>query len=284
MLDVNEILAIVVLYNSKLNGSKTILSLNKSLELSDNFLDVLVYDNSPFKMEERKDFLYKRLNIHYVHDSTNSGVSKAYNYGASYAKKISGKKWVLLLDQDTTFSTDLFFKYSEALKNNPDIKLFAPILMTANNIIFSPCRFYFGRGFPLKKVFAGLMTFHNISPVNSGMLIDLDEFFCAGMYNEAIKLDFSDFQFIERFKKKQSKFVIVDSVAQQDFSNNETDIHTLNKRYSFFCAGAKNFEKLNLFDDVKFLLVAFMRAVTLSCRTKSLIYFQTFAKFYLNSA
>jgi len=188
---------------------------------------------------------------------------------------------VLLLDQDTTFADDLLIKFSTAVAGNPSVKLFCPILITYENIIFSPCKYYFGRGFPLKKVTAGLCTFKNISPVNSGMLIAIKEFMAAGMYNEAVKLDFSDFQFIEKFKKNHSTFFIVDSVGLQDFSNHESDVNKLNVRYAYFCDGAKNFSKSNFIDEIKYLLVAFMRAVTLSYRTNSTIYFKTFFTSYI---
>jgi len=276
----NEVLAIVVLYKTAIANSKTITTLTESLAASDNYLDILIYDNSPFK----QDYSIpdnNRLRIHYVHDPSNGGVSKAYNYGASYAKEKTDKKWILLLDQDTSFSPDLISKFDEAYQNNTSLKLFVPILMTTDDIVFSPCKYYFRRGFPLKTVSAGVTFFKNISPVNSGMLIKLDAFFAAGMYNEAIKLDFSDFQFIERFKKVQHHFFVIDSVGYQDFSNHETDIQKLNLRYAFFCEGAKRFERNNVGDDGKLFLVALMRAVTLALRTRSTIYFSTFVNSYI---
>jgi rhamnosyltransferase len=277
----SKILGVVVLYNVKINDSKTIASINDALEQIKQKLDLLVYDNSPVMMEGAAKFVYKNLNIYYVHDSTNSGVSKAYNFGADYAKRIPGKEWLLLLDQDTTFSNDLFIRYTEALMQRPDIKLFTPVLKLSNEILFSPCKYVFGRGFPLKEVKTGITSLKNISPVNSGILINLHTFYEVGMYKSIIKLDFSDFQFVERFKKRHSHFFVINSTGVQDFSNHETDTYKLNLRYSSFCNGAKNFDRVTLFDYPKYFIVAFMRAITLAYRTKSLMYFKTFYKSYI---
>lgn len=281
MVGIEHILAVVVLYNTNYRESATIASINAALEFCDAYLDVLIYDNSSSTEERRQKFTYKRLNIHYIHDGTNAGVSHAYNTGALYAHEQTGKKWILLLDQDTLFAPDLFVKYKEAIDSNPGLKLFAPVLMLSDDIIFSPCKYYFKRGFPLKKVTPGVSTFNKISPVNSGMLLDLQLFFEAGMYNSLVKLDFSDFDFIERVRKLQSNFYIIDTIGVQDFSNNETDIRKLNIRYSYFCEGAKNCFKAGLWDRFQYLLVAFLRAVTLSYRNRSLIFYKTFFNSYL---
>lgn len=42
-----EVLAILVLYNCRLNTSETFLSLDRALQYSSVKLDMLVYDNSP---------------------------------------------------------------------------------------------------------------------------------------------------------------------------------------------------------------------------------------------
>ena len=279
----SQTFGVIVLYNTRIEDSKTIFSLNNALQFNGEYLNVLIYDNSPERTEGRTNFEYKRLRIYYVHDSSNGGVSVAYNFGAKYAKNVFNAIWVLLLDQDTSFPIDIFSKFSNSIKKNPDIKLFAPILMTMNNVIFSPCKYYMGRGFPLKMVSSGISSFKNISPVNSGMLINLEQFSNAGMFNENVRLDFSDFQFIERFKRIESFFFIIDAIALQDFSNNETDINKLNKRFEFFCEGAKNSERLNVLDNLKYFIVVFMRATTLFLRTKKAIFFRTFFQFYMKT-
>jgi len=88
----SDVLGIIVLYNTRVTESKTISSLNEALTISNTYLDVIVYDNSLNRTADKNNFKYGRLNIRYVHDPSNAGVSKAYNWGAKYADKIPGKK------------------------------------------------------------------------------------------------------------------------------------------------------------------------------------------------
>lgn len=281
MNDLSNILAIIVIYKTDFRTSATFQSILSAVRNYEQDLDLLIYDNSPEVQLAGKELKYENINIHYTHDPNNSGVSAAYNYGAKYASEMPSKQWLLLLDQDTTFNVNLISRYLEAFKAYPDAKLFAPILRLKSGILFSPCKFVFKRGFPLKEIQPGPVSLDHISPVNSGMMIHLSTFFSAGMYNEAVKLDYSDFQFIERFKALESSFVVIDSTAYQDFSNEETDVKKLNVRYAYFCEGAKNFEKFNVVERMQFFIVALMRAVTLSYRNKSLIFFKTFFKEYI---
>lgn len=281
MNEIKNIVAVIVLYKTSYLESVTFQSLVRAMQGFDQILDVVIYDNSPKPAVSVREFSHKNLNIYYQHDPVNSGVSKAYNFGAKYAKGIGLKNWLLLLDQDTSFEADLLVKYLAEISRYPDIRLFAPILKLEDGMVFSPCKFMFKRGFRLKEVNPGILSLKHISPVNSGMMIGLKSFFNCGGYNENVKLDFSDFQFIERFKKTESHFCVINAVGYQDFSNAETDVDKLNLRYAFYCDGAKNFEKPIFVDHVQFFIVAFMRALTLSLRNKRLVFFKTFYNSYI---
>jgi hypothetical protein len=119
------------------------------------------------------------------------------------------------------------------------------------------------------------------SPVNSGMLISTTDFIEVGGYNEKVKLDFSDFQFIERFRKRNNSFFVLATSFQQDFSNDENDLFILNKRYISYCSSAANCQKSSLLDHIQYLLVVLVRGIMLAKRTRSLVFFKTFYKFYL---
>jgi rhamnosyltransferase len=281
MKKINNILAVIVLYKTHYQNSVTFQSMAKAMEGLEAKLDIIVYDNSPEHLGCAESFEFGELKIHYKHDPTNSGVSAAYNYGARFAGNMPAKQWLLLLDQDTSFESAILKKYADAIEQFPEIKLFAPILKLSGGQIFSPCKFVFKRGFRLEEISPGRCSLQHISPVNSGMLINLDAFFKAGGYNERVKLDFSDFQFIERFKKTNPVFYVIDSTGFQDFSNAETDTEKLNLRYAFFCDGAKHFEKIIFTDHIQLFGVAFMRAVTLALRTRRLIFFKTFYNTYI---
>ena len=102
---------------------------------------------------------------------------KAYNYAAGFAKEKGTLNWLLFLDQDTSLPQHILLQYQNSMAANPQLHLFVPILTLQNNIIFSPCRYLFKRGFPLKKIVPGIYTFKKYSPVNSGMLVHLQSFF-----------------------------------------------------------------------------------------------------------
>lgn len=272
---IGEILAVVVLYNRRIEESETISSLNKSLASLNETLDLVVYDNSIEKRcESGTIFQHGCFIIHYFHDASNPGVSKAYNFAAQYAKKIN-KIWILVLDQDTNFPDDAFSTYISAVRLQQSIKLFVPILKLSDDRIISPSRYCFKRGFALKKITFGLHSLNKISPLNSGMLIELEAFSIVGGYNEKVKLDFSDFQFIERFKKTFDHFYVVNVIALHEFSNSESNHSKLNERFVFYCDGAKNCGKDSIVDWLKYFIVVFARASTLAIRTKKLIFYRT---------
>lgn len=73
----NDILVVLVVYEkviSELNLFKNFIATNPDVE-------VFVYDNS----SKSQSYNVHSSNVHYVHDETNAGVSKAYNEGAKYA-------------------------------------------------------------------------------------------------------------------------------------------------------------------------------------------------------
>ena len=278
---IDNLIGIVVLYNNKIEESITLTSINESLLKNSNFLDMIVYDNSArSEIKDGSIFSEGQLIIHYFHDPTNPGVSKAYNFAAQYAVKLK-KRWIMQLDQDTTFPIDAISTYVTALTNYPVIKLFVPLLKLSDGRIVSPSRYCCKRGFALRNITVGLHSLKKISPLNSGMLIDLDTFTLSGGYNEKVKLDFSDFQFIERFKRNFNQFCLINAVALQEFSNEETNAIKLNERFVFYCDGAKNSECNSLGDRLKYGLVVLLRATSLVYRTKDIIFYKTFIHHYL---
>ena len=278
---IDRLIAVVVLYNCRIEDSKSIQSINESLGCAPFAMDVVVYDNSPYsEIESGSKFSKGQFNIHYFHDASNPGVSKAFNVAAEYAKRLQ-KKWILLLDQDTSFPLECISSYLQAIEQHPTISLFVPILKLSSGTILSPSRYRFKRGFAIKEIVLGINSLKQISPVNSGMLINLDAFTKAGGYNEKIKLDFSDFQFIERFKKVSESFYIINMVVLQEFSDEMTDVIKLNERFAFYCDGAKNCTKHSLMDSLTYFIVVLLRATSLVSRTRNIVFYKTFIQSYL---
>lgn len=271
-----KVLPVVVLYNLSLSECESVNSLQlQNIKLL-NVDKLFVYDNSPdASLNSWINGEFNGLEVIYFHDINNSGVSKAYNDAADYAQK-NGYDWLLLLDQDTVLPVGAFDKYHQAVSNNPNIPVFSPILKTKNNVICSPCRFKFHRGFTPDHVPLGLVHFRDYAPINSCMLVSTEKLLSVGGYNEGAYLDFSDFQFIERLKKKYLEFFVVDFIALQDFSNDTKDISALKKRFEIYCKCARACEKDNVLDLFQYFLIVFFRMGKLTLRTRSFGFIKTF--------
>ena len=274
-------IGVIVIYNIRIEESETLITLNASLEKASVSLDVVVCDNS-LNSDLVNGSVFRKgcFNIHYFHDPSNPGVSKAYNFASQYALLLK-KEWLLVLDQDTSFPVDTFSKYVSAIQDNPSIKLFAPVLKISDGRIFSPSRYWFKRGFGLKRISFGVHGFKGLSPVNSGMMISLDAFGAVGGYDERVRLDFSDFMFIERFRKRFSEFCVVDVVGVQAFSDEEMNVSKLNERFGWYCEGARNCEKGSVWDWMQYMVVVCVRASMLAWRTRNLRFYRTVLERFL---
>lgn len=266
-----KILAVIVLYNQKLFQSNTFNSLIKNSDL-----DLFIYDNSSIAQHEQSEF----ENYVYIHDSANSGLSKAYNVAAKYGRE-ANFEWILLLDQDTTFPENALLKYLDAISENPQINLFAPTLLLSDSSIFSPT-LYKHRISKIPKIkLVGIVDLTKFSPINSGMLIRIDAFLNVGGYNENVRLDFSDYQFLEKFSEFNKFFFVVDFIGVQSFSNEELNPTKLLNRYIIFCECAVNCEKYSIRDRLDYLYIVTKRTLSLFFKTSDIRIFVLFLKYYL---
>ena len=243
-------------------------------------MDIVVYDNSPTSMVTQSDCISDNWRIHYIHDKTNPGVSKAYNEGFKITKKLN-KKWVLLLDQDTTFPRDAIPRYFQAVCKYKENFLFVPTLKSGNKI-WSPCRYFLKRGFPLKVVNIGINPIKNASLLNSGMLLHISLFQKTGPFNEKIKLYFSDFYFVEQYRKHFTDFVVIDLVCTHGISTiteNRKHVEESLTRFRYFCEGAKYFAN-NSWEFLILTLVVAARTVKLSLIHKNLNFFAIFYDYF----
>lgn len=273
----NDIIFIIVLYKVNLTDCITFNSLDRFKIQGNQKINLIIYDNSP---DSQTHFNTDKVNVNtYYHDKDNPGVSKAYNYGANIAKK-KGFKWIVLLDQDTVFPPDFIDSLLYTINCNPEIKLFAPVLKLKDGKPFSPSRYMFKRGHPV-ELKEGVLTLKKYAPVNSGMTINVDAYLEVGGYLEQITLDFADFQFIERFRKKYDNFYLFNSIAIQDFSNDETDLNKLQARFSIYCNCGINCKRDSFIDDIIYLYPLLRHTFGLYTKTKSLSFFKIFYLSYL---
>lgn len=267
-------LFIIVLYKCNLSESNSYLTIIKSLIKSQKTGTLFVFDNSPDSQIIKNDYPQIWNNIEYVHCPENSGLGIAYNQGAQYAFE-HGFRWIMLLDQDTKFEELIIEKIDETIQSNSNIFLITPMIRLENGIYFSPTRYKHKRGYKA-NLKSGVFSLFRYSPVNSGMVINVDGFIKSGGYNPEIKLDFSDFQFIERFRKFYGSFYLIDSIAIQNFSNDEKDIVKLKARFRIYCECAKKCNKLNLIDHVEYFYSVFRHAIGLIIKTRNFSFMRIF--------
>ncbi len=206
-----RVLFVVVVYRQRFKETQASASLTTLLRRYPGRVTIFVYDNSP----ERDDTM---LDVHhYLHDSENHGVSRAYNTASEFARD-AGFQFMLLMDQDTTFAEQIFQSYRDAVASYPDIHVFAPIAKDSKHT-FSPFKFSAGRGRGIENLKPGIYNLTNLKVINSGLLISLQAFFACGGYDERFPLDFSDIVFCERLASAgYDVCIIADSIRHQHSS------------------------------------------------------------------
>ena len=229
-------MAVLVCYRATITEAPTFKTLRDSLVAARAELDLVIYDNSPQAQTVPAASWPGRL--HYHHDASNPGVSRAYNFGAELARE-QGKDWLLLLDQDTTFPVDALTAYCQTQALHPAEVMLAPILRSGP-IVISPCRFVAGFGWPIRGRLPELLPLRGHSILNSGMLVRLDAFDAVGGYNELIPLDFADHDFCRRFGQRFGSVRVLDLACRHGFSDREAaSLDRDLQRFTFFCRGAR---------------------------------------------
>jgi len=227
---------VIVLYKTNILESATFISLLKDLKN----ISILIYDNSP-SAQSVDGILDTSWNIVYYHDEFNSGLSTAYNMGAKIGRD-NGKNYLILLDQDTNFESQIVGKYVDSIMKFSDIDLFVPILKMNNGLVMSPCIYKNKRGKAILSISCGIQNLDEYAPVNSGLCVKIDTFIKVGGYNEKVALDGADFQFIDRYKRFDNKFVIINAICYQEFSAFDKDLERVLRRFSIYKKDVKNYE------------------------------------------
>ena len=264
-----KILICIVVYNQKISESNAFRDLSKQDTNLYHFF--YLFDNSSYK----NTVSCTEPNIYYTHHSENPGLSYAFNHAAKFALE-NGFDWLLLSDQDMCFTADFLQKMQQATIAYPLISLFAPIVKLSNNTLFSPCKFRNMISKPLRSISCGEKSLCITMPINSGLLIKTSHFFEAGGYDENIRIDFCDFAFLNKVKKIDDKYVLIDNIAVQAFSNEEADKDKLLARFLIYLTDAKNYscdtyiEKFGLFYSV------IKHTIALTIRTKSVKFLKLF--------
>ncbi|KAG1650677.1 hypothetical protein GQR58_027839 [Nymphon striatum] len=278
----DDFLVVLVLYRIELKDSPSYISLSKGIK-QDQQIDMLVYDNSPDKNAETKHFEDNRFRIQYINDPSNPGVSTAYNAGISKAAE-TNKKWILFLDQDTTLDETLLDKFLNEVNTRKDISIFATTLFGPNKNLISPSRYFFKRGFALSKTPTGVCKLDRTRPINSTVLVATQVFKKAGLYNENIRLDFSDHEFFDRVNQQYEHMFVVHSNSFHSLSSSDdTNIEGIKIRFGIFCEGARIASNKRFVSGFQYFIVCGLRALKLSIKFRTSYFMNTLFKEWTKS-
>lgn len=260
----------IVVYKEIFYKTTAFLTLQKSLSQLQNTGSwlILIYDNTDTEGWKIEDDSIKNTEIFYYHNPKNPGIGTAYNF-LSRAAQQDGYEWILFMDQDTALPETAIAEYILAIRQRPDVLIKVPVTK-ANGKIYSPIRYVFKRGRIPRSVETGVKKFENYTFINSGIAIKLSLFFEAGGYDESIKLDFADFLFLDKVRKKTDQFEVLPVWPVQSFSFLEYDIGKALKRYEIFVKDLAKCPRTGITDMLAYSTLGWSHMFKLSIKYKSL--------------
>jgi GT2 family glycosyltransferase len=186
-----------------------------------------------------------------------------------------GKRWLLLLDQDTRLPIGFLQAYADAVSRYPEGQLFAPAVEDSVGLL-SPFRFVRGSGVRPKGISQRQFELGPYMAVNSGLLIRLDLFHAIGGYDESIPLDFSDMAFLQRAMKitrhlHRADVSLTTHLSEVGSQTSQAD----SERFHFYCLGARRYSQRTGETFWLFVRSAF-RAIRFTIRHHDSIFLQVF--------
>lgn len=232
---VQDFLVVLVVYRCPLSQSSTWQSITEESERLGLAIDLMIYDNSPVAQ-----IIPTTSNkVYYQHNEINAGVSKAYNEGFQLAQQLS-KKWLLLLDQDSSLPAgwiDLYAGAAQHENQNP----IAPIVHCGDKLI-SPFNYWLCVGRSPKTMSTGTKSLKNSYAINSGLLVPTQLFEKVGGYDELVRLDFSDFVFLHKLKKVKAQLRVIDLHLESQLSSHQYEEREgAQGRFHLYCIGSRRF-------------------------------------------
>lgn len=213
-----KITAIVVVYKEIPAQTKIVQSLielcNHSEKINSFIQDVdfLIYDNSP---QEHESISLKNyfLNLIYVHDERNLGLSNAYNSGLNYAKE-RHDDYLWLFDQDTALNTDYINELIDVLTSETENAIAIVPRIVSNQILVSPRNIL--SPYRVRKLNVGLQS--NVLAINSSSLIRVDFLYSIGGFSQTFKLDFLDNWLFYKIHQAGYRVYVMQSIIHHSLS------------------------------------------------------------------
>lgn len=260
----------IVTFREKFWETPSFNSLIASAKKIDEAVTIFIFDNTDVENWDagagyNSD---EKIKICYVHNPENPGISAAYNTIAKFAKDHHFSH-IVFLDQDTELPEDFCLVYSKVAENATDI---AAPLIYENGKLLSPGIYKNYRSFSYESIQSDSILLKNNSCINSGLMIKTDFFFKTGGYNQCLRLDFCDHEFIARVGNFTEYLKIIPTKLEQNFSTNTNPREKALFRYQLYIKDMKAFKKINNNDYKVSLFVDLPHLIRLTLQYKSLAF------------
>jgi GT2 family glycosyltransferase len=223
-----NITIVVVLYNLKVEDSKTIQSLRKLFNQCEEKgkFQLYLYDNS-VNAQEFDSKVLGDLNTYYIHDNRNLGIATAYNYAFDKAKE-NGSDWLLLLDHDTELTKEYLLEIENSIQSiDHNVVAVVPQIVSENTMI-SPVSADSLRPLSSQRPQAGLQT-EPVMAINSGAFIRVSFLEEMNGFNEEFPLDYLDHWLFYEIYQRGYRVWVMESCLGHDLSVMNYDNVSLNR-------------------------------------------------------
>jgi GT2 family glycosyltransferase len=221
-----RILAVVALYEQSPGESNALSSfraiLNGDPAMASHF-SLVIYDNSAESHQIAEDFT-----LHYVHDPANGGLAAAYNYALSRAED-TGYEWLLLLDQDTTLTSEFLAELidcANALRTEDNVAAIVPKLMVRGTIL-SPAEHFLDflrhqfRNYVQTLGQAAGIQQGRVSAYNSGSTLSVPVLRSIGGFPKEFWLDYLDHAVFHALWASGRRVYVLHAVLQHELAESD---------------------------------------------------------------
>ncbi len=225
-----DILAILVLYRRSLEESETFVSLRTILQRRHDLagsLRLLVYDNSPTTHEVPPI----SIDAHYISDTSNTGLARAYNVGLQLAVE-GDSRWLLLLDQDTVL-TEAYLEeaitlaasvetQSDASTSQGHFDAMVPKLVEGGMLLSPHLPLTLRHPKPIERATYGVSTIE-LHPYNSGAVFRVSTLQSIHGFPEDFALDYLDHATFRILQNNSGRIFVMRAVLEHQLSTNEAN-------------------------------------------------------------
>ena len=208
-----KFLALIVVYGCDPISTLSLRSLAKCF-VGGFELRIIVWDNSP----RPKDLNWTALGLPGAYISTPDNLGLSIIYNRIIAEHLQLGEHLLLLDQDSILPQDFLIKMTNAIKANPEIDLFLP-LVHSNERFVSPVTYLCGWGRQWRAEMVGCMSSNRVSAINSGMIISSAYLHGSFLkYDERLSFYGTDTQFMLDYSDQRSRLCVINTIILHDLS------------------------------------------------------------------